>query len=108
MGGTSCRYSSFGTGYSNCNSYYQNGSALTAGAIAGIVIGSLVGIVFIILILVFIYKLTRRNNSSSNQRRPMNVYGLPMNTNNHQESTQTSEMFTPSKPPAYDNPYENV
>jgi hypothetical protein len=81
---------------------------LTGGAIAGIAIGSVVGIVFFILILFFIYKRTKKNYSSSNQRPHMNVYEVPMNTNNHQESTQTDEMSPPSELPTYDNACENA
>ncbi len=98
MGGTSCDYSSFGIGYNGCTSY-PNNSVLTAGAIVGIVIGSLVGLVLIIFCLVVIYKLSKRSNSSPNQFRRSNVYSLPMN--NRQPSARRSEMYMPTKSPIY-------
>lgn len=115
MGGTSCRYYSSDPNYSRCPPNNVNGTVLNVGAIIGIIIGSLVGIVIIVLGVVIIYKLlrSRKNNSSSNQRH-MNVYGLPMNMNNRHQNLERSEMYTPSKfptfyeGPTYVNHEENV
>jgi hypothetical protein len=75
---------------------------LSAGAIAGIVIGSLVGIAFIIFLGVLIYKLARRHPSLPHLHYHPNVYNVPMNVDHHHhQSMRRPEMYTPSKPPTY-------
>jgi hypothetical protein len=108
MGGSSCHYSSTDTVDNGCDSYPSD-SVLSAGAIAGIVVGALVGIAIFILSLVLSYKLVKRNNPSSNQQYHMNVYGLPMNINDHQQPPpRRPEMYIPSKPPMYSDRYEYI
>jgi hypothetical protein len=98
--GVSCYSSSFNAGYNGCNSY-PNNSVLNAGAIVGIVLGSLLAIAIIVFLLVFSYKLYKRNNSPLHQSHRPNVYSLPMNMNNDHQSARRSEMYIPSKPPIY-------
>jgi hypothetical protein len=102
---TSCHYSSFGSN-NGCTSYPSD-SVLSAGAIAGIVIGSLLGIAVIIFLLVLTYKLLKRNSSSSHVPHYPNVYSVPSNRDTYRQSIRRSEMHTPSKPPMYFEPSMN-
>jgi hypothetical protein len=105
MGGTSCYYSS--SDIDNGCTSYPNDSVLSAGAIAGIVIGSLLGIAIIIFLLVLTYRLYKRNNSSSHQSHYPNVYSVPANMNDYQQSRRRSEMYIPSKPAMYSEAHMN-
>jgi hypothetical protein len=100
MGGTACHYSSFDSQYNGCTSSPSD-SVLSAGAIVGIVIGSLVGIAVIIVLVVISCRLTRRNNPPSNQQHPMNVYRLPTNIDDHHQPPRRPEMYPPYKSPMY-------
>jgi hypothetical protein len=98
MGGVVCHSSSSKSG---CTSSYLGNSVLNAGAIVGIVIGSLASIGIIIFLLVLSYKLLKRKHNPSCQERFVNVHGFPLNINNNYPLEQRVSAYIPSDIPAY-------
>ena len=102
MGGTSCHYSSSDPQSNGCTSIGNDG-ILSAGAIAGLVIGSLLGIALLIFLGILIYRLSK-GHPIPPQRPPPHAYNVPRNTDHyyhHRQPMERSDMHTPSKPPAY-------